>query len=176
MFWRVISGTHVYGQTELDIDRLQATIPTTETGPIYIFPLSEGDCWDRRGGEPVEAQDCLERDDLCEVLEKVEPSPPTDNLGTRVLTFTYNTWTYENGYEGIEAQIELDACVTDCSECFLIMEWDLRGGHREYFCPGVGSIGGFWNHAETPWGHAYYLIDYSLEGTMASTPIPTREK
>lgn len=173
--WYVISGTHVYVDykaSKPDFAKLKTESAAHETGPLYAFPLSEGDCWDPAFGKPVETQDCWERPALREVVERLESSQRTDDAGTWAITVTYSTMT-QDYYQAFDAQIELDDCATDDCECFLLITWYNNGGDNEWFCPGIGMVGGYWNHAGTPFGDLRYLVDYTLQGSVSSTSTPT---
>jgi hypothetical protein len=170
--WYVISGTYIYQPYELDFAKLKTEIAARETGPLYVFPLSEGDCWDPSFGNPVETQDCWEQSVLREVVERLESSQRISDPGTWAITVTYSTMTQDD-YQGFDKQIELSDCATDYCDCFLLLTRYNNGADREWFCPGIGSVGGFWNHAGTPFGKVSYLIDYSLQGSISATAAPT---
>src|SRR5512136_2000651 len=92
---------------------------------------------------------------------------------TRVLTVTYSTMTIEDYYEQFDAQIELHDCGTGCSECFWLTTSYNTGATNECFYPGVGVVGGYWNHAGDYFGAANYLVGYTLHGQPASGAAPT---
>jgi len=177
-YWYVISGTQVYlyyTRNDMELKYIDWKSALSQTGPEYVFPLAEGDCWEPHSAEPVDAAICWQQASAREVIERLEPSQPTNSLGTHVLTITYSTRTLTDEYKDVEAQIELDDCATDCSECFLLVTWDNPGAYREWLCPGIGVVGGFWHHQGTPFGEAAYLVDYTLHDRPTPVATPAAE-
>lgn len=174
-YWYVISGTQVYvyyAHNDMELKHRNWKTALSQTGPEYVLPLAEADCWEPDTAEPVDPAICWEQAAARVVAERLNLSQPTGNLGTRTFTIIYSTRTRTDEYKDVEAQIKLDDCATDCSECFLLVTWYNPGAYWEYLCPGVGVVGSFWHHQGTPFGEARYLIDYTIHDRPAPVATP----
>lgn len=158
--WYVISGTQVYVGSA-----------NPESGTEYIFPLLPGSCWNPHSGESVEAGNCQDLTIIRTVNGTLETSRSTDDSVTPVLTITLVTKTSEDDFKAVDGVIKLDQCAAECNECFGLVTYYNNGSYWEYLCPGVGIIGGYWNHRGDPFGDAYYLIDYTLH--ILPVPVTT---